>query len=109
MSLTAPPADAIDNFDSLLAYPSYLLFLAGRFLGTLANGSQSIVIAWDVYELARKTKALPEAAFTVGMIGLAQFLPQFALTLVAGEAADRHDRREGGRPGCGPGRWAAGR
>src|SRR5262249_4825276 len=31
--------------------------------------------------------------FVVGMIGLAQFLPLFALTLVAGEAADRHDRR----------------
>ena len=27
------------------------------------------------------------------MIGLVQFLPLFALTLVAGETADRHDRR----------------
>ena len=37
--------------------------------------------------------SLAEASFTVGMIGLAQFLPVFALTLVAGETADRHDRR----------------
>ena len=59
-----------------------MLFLAGRFLGTLATGSQSVVIAWEVYEL-RSTRPCPsaEAAFAVGMIGLAQFLPLFALTL----------------------------
>ena len=37
--------------------------------------------------------SVAEASFAVGMIGLAQFLPLFALTLVAGDAADRHDRR----------------
>ena len=37
--------------------------------------------------------SVAQAAFAVGMIGLTQFLPLFALTLVAGEAADRHDRR----------------
>jgi MFS family permease len=78
---------------SLLNRRPYALFLAGRFLGTLANGSQSVVIAWEVYELARKSMSLPEAAFAVGMIGLVQFLPLFALTLLAGETADRHDRR----------------
>src|SRR5690606_15024286 len=44
-------------------------------------------------EIARRTSSVPEAAFAVGMIGLAQFLPLFALTLTAGETADRHDRR----------------
>ena len=82
-----------DNLFSLLSRRPYVLFLAGRFLGTLATGSQSIVIAWEVYELARQSMSLSEAAFTVGMIGLAQFLPLFALTLLAGETADRHDRR----------------
>jgi MFS family permease len=85
----APPEDS----SSLLFRKPYVLFLAGRFLGTLATGSQSVVIAWEVYELARRTMSLAEASFTVGMIGLAQFLPLFALTLVAGETADRHDRR----------------
>ncbi len=70
-----------------------MLFLAGRFLGTLATGSQSVVIAWEVYEVARRTMSVAEAAFAVGMIGLAEFLPLFALTLIAGETADRHDRR----------------
>src|SRR6516162_341361 len=90
MGVTIQPSD---DPSSLLNRRPYLLFLSGRFLGTLATGSQSVVIAWEVYEVARRTMSVAEAAFAVGMIGLAQFLPLFALTLVAGEAADRHDRR----------------
>ncbi len=82
----------MDDSSSLLARPSYVLFLAGRFLATLATGSQGVVIAWEVYELARRSMTVAQAAFAVGMIGLAQFMPLFALTLIAGEAADRHDR-----------------
>src|SRR5271165_5618505 len=93
MSVTADSSDSTDDSRSLLARRPYVLFLAGRFLGTLATGSQSIVIAWEVYEVARRSMSVAEAAFAVGMIGLAQFLPLFALTLIAGEAADRHDRR----------------
>ena len=93
MPATARPPDPTDDSSSLFARRPYVLFLAGRFLGTLATGSQSVVIAWEVYELARQTMSLAEAAFAVGMIGLAQFLPLFALTLIAGETADRHDRR----------------
>src|SRR5580658_8739817 len=92
MSGATHPPDS-DESSSLLSRRPYVLYLAGRFLGTLATGSQSVVIAWEVYELARQTMSLAEASFAVGMIGLVQFLPLFALTLVAGETADRHDRR----------------
>ncbi len=91
---TAPRIDRDDETNSLLARRSYLFFLAGRFLGTLATGSQSVILAWEVYEVARLSRTVSEAAFAVGMLGLAQFLPLFALTLVAGEAADRHDRQK---------------
>jgi MFS family permease len=77
----------------LLARRPYRLYLAGRFCGTLANTSQAVVLAWEVYELARRSMSVAEASFAVGMLGFAQFLPLFALTLVAGETADRHDRR----------------
>jgi MFS family permease len=93
MSATVQSPVSIDESSSLLTRRPYLLFLTGRFLATLAGGSQSVIIAWEVYEVARRTMTVAEAAFAVGMIGLAQFLPLFALTLVAGEAADRHDRR----------------
>ncbi len=90
MSLT-PPAPAAPG--GSLFRRDYTVFLTGRFLGTLATSTQSVVIAWEVYEIARRTMGIKEAAFVVGMIGLVQFLPLVALTLVAGEAADRHSRR----------------
>jgi MFS family permease len=93
MPAIAQPTDPADESSSLLSRRPYVMYLAGRFLGTLATGSQAVVLAWEVYELARRTMSLAEAAFAVGMIGLVQFLPLFALTLVAGETADRHDRR----------------
>jgi MFS family permease len=86
-------SDPKDESSSLLARRPYALFLTGRFLGTLATGSESVIIAWEVYEVARRSLSVAEAAFAVGMIGLVQFLPLVALTLVAGETADRHDRR----------------
>jgi MFS family permease len=82
-----------DDSASLLSRQPYVRFLTGRFLGTLATNSQSVVIAWEVYAIARETMSLAEASFTVGMIGLVQFLPLFALSLIAGETVDRHDRR----------------
>jgi MFS family permease len=47
---------------------------------------QAVAIGWQVY-------ALTGSAFDLGMVGLAQFLPVLLLSLVAGHAADRYDRR----------------
>ena len=52
-----------------------------------------IVIGWQVYDIARHTMGLKEAAFRLGLIGLVQFVPLFLLTLVTGWTADRVDRR----------------
>jgi MFS family permease len=52
-----------------------------------------IVIGWQVYDIARHTMGLKEAALRLGIIGLVQFIPLFLLTLVTGWAADRVDRR----------------
>lgn len=52
-----------------------------------------IVIGWQVYDIARQTMAPREAAFWLGMVGLAQFLPLLTLTFVVGYIADRVDRR----------------
>lgn len=46
----------------------------------------AVAVGWQVYALTR-------SAFALGMVGLAQFLPQLLLTLAAGHAADRFDRR----------------
>ena len=52
-----------------------------------------IVIGWQVYDIARHTMGLKEAALRLGIIGLVQFVPLFLLTLVTGWTADRLDRR----------------
>jgi MFS family permease len=53
-----------------------------------------VVIGWQVYDIAR-TQGLSEkaAALQLGFVGLAQFLPLFAMTLPAGWIADHLDRR----------------
>ncbi len=87
------PEPLSDRLRDLREHPAYLCFLAGRFFSVLANGAQAVIIAWEVYEIARETMSVAQSSFLVGMIGLVQFLPLFALALFAGETADRHDRR----------------
>ena len=71
----------------------YRAFWVARFLATVAGMMMVIVIGWQVYDIARARMSRDEAAFLLGMIGLAQFLPLFCLALVVGVVADRVDRR----------------
>ena len=54
---------------------------------------EAVTIGWQIYSLARGTLSVKESAFMVGMVGLAQFLPLFVLSLFAGSLADRMSRR----------------
>ena len=78
---------------TVFRYRAYSLFWAGRVFTTLAVQAQSVTIGWQVYTLARRAHGVEQSAFLVGMVGLVQFLPLFALTFVAGAVADRQDRR----------------
>lgn len=55
----------------------------------LIIGGQMFIVAlqWQVY-------ALTDSKFHLGMIGLAQFLPNVLLSLIGGHVADRLDRRK---------------
>ncbi len=90
---TEPQAAAPDGLAALLRQRTFVLFWISRFLGILAAQAQGVTIAWQVYALARQHAGVQQSAFLLGMIGLAQFLPLFALSLIAGDTADRHDRR----------------
>jgi len=79
---------------ALLRQNDFLFFWGARFISTLAVQIQAVTIGWQVYTLARETGHNEgEGAFLLGMVGLAQFIPLFFLTLTAGETADRHDRK----------------
>ena len=72
----------------------FRLFWATRFTSTLGVQAEGVAIGWQVYDAARSGHAsVEQGAFLVGMVGLVQFLPLFALTLIAGETADRYPRR----------------
>jgi len=74
--------------------PDYRAFWAARLTSTVASVALVVVIGLHVYDVARDSgMSIRDAAFWLGMVGLAQFLPLFLLTLVAGYVADRIDRR----------------
>ncbi|MGF6807408.1 MFS family permease [Paraburkholderia sp. Clong3] len=84
-----PPA-SIDPADSphfsLPKHPPFQRFWCTRILSSLSFQMLAVAMGWHVY-------ALTHSAFALGLVGLAQFLPMFLLTLVVGHVADRYDRR----------------
>jgi len=84
-----------------LRIPAFRHFWIARLTNTIAQMAMVIVIGWQVYDIARHTMGLKEAALRLGIIGVVQFVPLFLLTLVTGWAADRVDRRWIGRASVG--------
>ena len=76
-----------------LRLPAFRAFWVARLATTIAQMAMVIVIGWQVYDIARETMDICDAAFQLGLIGLAQFVPLFLLTPISGWAADRVDRR----------------
>ena len=72
---------------TLLRQPGVLPMILGRSFSSLASQMQAVAIGWQIY-------ALTGSAFSLGLVGLAQFLPVVTLVLVAGHVVDRSDRRK---------------
>jgi MFS family permease len=77
-----------------LRIPAFRSYWLARLTTTIAQMAMVIVIGWQVYDIARQTMSIGDASFQLGLIGLVQFVPLFALTPVSGWAADRFDRRQ---------------
>jgi MFS family permease len=75
------------------AVRDFRFYWIARLTTTIAQMSMVIVIGWQVYDIARATMDIREAAFQLGLIGLVQFVPLFLLTPISGWVADRLDRR----------------
>ncbi len=80
---------------SPLSFRDYRLFWIARFLAVFATMAMIVVIGWQTYDLARTNYGMSpkQAAFQLGLLGLAQFVPLLLLTPVAGWMADRFERR----------------
>jgi MFS family permease len=81
MSSMMPPGAG-----DLLKHRSFLFFLLSRSLSRFSSQVAAVAIGWQVYDLTG-------SAFDLGMVGLVQFLPTAILVFVAGQAADRYERR----------------
>jgi MFS family permease len=75
-----------DSSDNLLRNRDFGLYFVGTFMATLATQIQAVAVAWQIYQITSSPLAL-------GYVGLAQFLPVAALFFLAGDIADRHNRR----------------
>ena len=71
---------------AVLKIGDFRLFLTFRFFTTIAFQMQSIIVGWQMYELTKDPLAL-------GLIGLAEALPNISVALFAGHAADRYNRK----------------
>jgi len=80
---------------SPLQIADYRRFWVARFLATFATLSIVVLIGYQTYDVAREHygMGIRDAAFMLGLLGAAQFVPLFVLTPVAGVVADRFDRR----------------
>jgi MFS family permease len=80
---------------SPLAYRDFRLFLIARLAAVVATMAMIVIIGWQAYDIARSDYGMNErqAAFQLGMLGLAQFVPLALITPLAGWVADRYDRR----------------
>jgi MFS family permease len=77
-----PRSNALRAFRSL----DFRRFVGSRLLSILGLEMVNVAVGWQVYALTKRPLDL-------GYVGLAQFLPPLLLTLLAGHAADRFDRR----------------
>lgn len=84
------PAGAANPF----SFRDFRLVWFARAAAVLAIQIQGAALLWQVYEVARRTHNVQESALYLSLVGLCQFLPLFALTLPAGEMADRRDRKK---------------
>lgn len=64
----------------------FLRFACSQTADFIAYHMLSVAVGWQIYDLTH-------SAMTLGLVGLAQFLPQFVCTLPAGHVADSRDRR----------------
>src|SRR6185436_3934078 len=78
------PPDAAP--DSILRHRPFVFYWSARTCSAMGFQMLGVAVAWQMY-------ALTGSAFDLGLVALMQFLPSAAFMLVAGQIADRYDRR----------------
>jgi MFS family permease len=80
------PGRIAERLPPALGDRNYRLFLGSVLASGFGTQIVAVAVGWQVY-------AIHGSAFDLGLIGLAEFVPQLALALPAGHLADRFPRR----------------
>jgi MFS family permease len=67
-------------------HKEYRWFIATRFFYTMALRMTTTVVAYKLFQLT-------QSSFSIGMVGLSEFVPVFSLALYAGHVIDVSDKR----------------
>ena len=71
----------------VLKIKNFRNYLLGSFVSETGNQMQIVAISWQVYEITRNPASL-------GLIGLANFVPILVFSLIGGLVADKLDRKK---------------
>ncbi|KPV47271.1 MFS transporter, partial [Kouleothrix aurantiaca] len=85
--MSSPEATAArhDPF-AALRFRDFRLLIGGTFLTVVGEQMLNVALGWELYERT-------SSPLVLGLVGLVQVLPVIGLSLVAGHAADRFDRK----------------
>lgn len=70
-----------------LNYPDFRFYILTRICLIIGLQFQSVIVGWHIYSITRDPLSL-------GLIGLSEILPNFAVTLFAGHYADIYNRKK---------------
>ncbi|GAA4735333.1 MFS transporter [Flavisolibacter ginsenosidimutans] len=69
-----------------LNHTEFRIFIASRFFYTMALRMVATVVAYELFQLTKDS-------FSIGIVGLSEFIPVVSLALYAGHVIDRSDKR----------------
>jgi MFS family permease len=75
------------NAFDVLRLPEFRRYIIARFFFILVINMQATLISWKVYEITKDP-------LSIGIIGLVEFVPAFAMAFYAGYVIDRKDKRK---------------
>jgi MFS family permease len=75
------------NAFDVLRYPEFRSYIISRFFFIFVLNMQATLISWTVYDITKDP-------FSIGLIGLIEFVPAFAMAFYAGYVIDKNDKRK---------------
>ena len=73
-------------FDSL-KFPEFRSYIFSRFFFIFVLNMQATLVSWTVYDITKDP-------FSIGLIGLVEFVPAFVMAFFSGYVIDKNDKRK---------------